>query len=125
MLNTVFEGVFVGLYTVIISLPLRLVLKGNALFFCIGFFKHFFGRFTGLHSLYCKMNDMKEKENVSLSTLLIQSILEGMLFVFLGMVLRHFIENITITLFFIIGLTVHILFEIMGIHWSFINETCN
>lgn len=124
MLNTVLEGVFVGLYTVIISLPLRLVLKGNALFFCTGFLKHFLGYFTGIHALYCNINNLNIKEHTSLLKLFVQSILEGMLFIVIGSVITNFMKTQALVVFFIISALLHIIFELTGVHNSFISDIC-
>jgi len=120
-MNYILEAFIIGCYSLLLSLPLRIIIKdNNILFFLTGFLKHFLGHFIGIHSIYCEMNHMRLNK-VKISKLLQESILEGFLYVIGGnLIFKYFNAGS----FFIIGFILHIIFEIIGIHHSFLNDNC-
>ena len=122
-MNYIIEAIFIGLYSLTVYIPINLVSKNlYTRFFFTGFFKHFLGYFLGIHNLYCKFHHLEIKK-VELLTLFVESILEGFLFLIGGLLLSK-IDIINSFIIFIIGFVLHIIFEILGIHKTFINDRC-
>ena len=121
-MNYVIEAFIIGCYSLLLSLPLSVIIKdNNILFFLTGFLKHFLGHYIGIHSIYCEMHHLRLNK-VNIVTLLEQSILEGFLYVIGGnLIFKYF----NVSSFFIIGFILHIIFEIIGIHRSFISNSCS
>jgi hypothetical protein len=95
-----------------------------------GFFKHFLGSGFGLWSWYCNNGEackttLSQDQIYEANTnyLLRDSIYEALLYLIVGTLLNYIITNKYI-LFFIIGLLLHIISEIIGIHKSFCKKTC-
>lgn len=71
-------------------------------FFLLGFFKHLLGYFLYMHTLYCNYGNACKKvgNNVShenkyaifSNILIIESLLEGFLYLFFGIILNKFIK---------------------------------
>jgi hypothetical protein len=128
----IIEALFVGLYTLIIYLFCSSLFINNKyiLLFIIGFIKHFMGYYLNLHYYYCnykyKCKILTKKLLTNNINLIIESILEGILFLFLGnlLLLISYFQNNIILLFFIIGLVLHILFELLGFHNIFCRYKC-
>ena len=121
-MNYIVEAFIIGCYSLLLSLPLKTLIKdNNMLFFLTGFLKHFLGRFIGIHSLYCKMHKL-EINKINFVTLLEESILEGFLYLIAGNIIFKYFN---VGSFFIIGFILHIVFEMLGIHRSFLQNTCN
>lgn len=104
------ESFIIGLYSFIISLFFKDFSLQNV--FIIGFIKHFLSGYFGLHNYYCKTN-FNITGDYPFNLLIFESILEGIIFVLLFLLLQK-PSNM-----FIIGFTLHILFEITGIHKYF------
>lgn len=108
----VLEAIVVG----IISLSVSLVLNSSV--FLIGFFKHFLSGIFGLHHWYCKKSC-----DVNYPKLLIESLLEGIMFVVMfEIILKPFKVSLP---FFWIGFILHILTELVGIHKVFCEKLCD
>lgn len=123
MIRVLYESLFVGLYSCIVFYGSSIFLKNkNILLFVTGFFKHFLGYFFGIHSYYCKTGCRSNKyKDVKIDILEIigQSILEGLLFLFLGNLIH--IDYLGI---FTIGVALHLVFEVCGIHKFFCKQYC-
>jgi hypothetical protein len=130
------ESLFVGLYSLVIYLILKLfVLSSSSLYFyfTIGFVKHLFGYFTGIHNYYylygdaCQIDKNKEceKGNKYNNTLNLfqESVLEGVWFMICIMILRPYFPSIA-TIVFLVGVATHILAENVGIHREFCKKRC-
>lgn len=113
-MNVLVESLCIGIYCVIIFWILKPWIKNIfVLLFVSGFVKHFLGWASGMHSYYCKYK--KEFERKSVINILVESIGEGFLFVIIGCLLGGgSYLNI-----FMIGFSLHILFEITGLHKQF------
>ena len=118
------EAVIIGLYSVLIYIPLKFIFKNiYLLFFFTGFLKHFLGHFIGIHKLYCKLHNLEIINTYDLKKLLIFSILEGLIYLFGGVILNK-IDKMDKINIFIFGFILHIVFEIIGIHESFLKNKC-
>jgi hypothetical protein len=104
--------------------------------------KHFFGYYFGLQTLYCRYGDACEKlqrtqkkEHIqghpvigsyvktSLEQLFLNSIIEGFVILGLGYVVSLFVSNHLLTVF-LVGVVVHNLAELWGIHCDFCKNDC-
>jgi len=120
-MNYILEAIFIGLYSLLLYIPIDLLFKNVYLiFFVTGFLKHFLGYFIGIHTLYCKYNGL-EIAKINLIKLVLESLFEGLLFLLLGTLINSNSKKIEI---FVIGFFLHIIFEIIGLHNVFINNTC-
>jgi len=142
-MNSIFEALFVGIYSTQIAFLLYLfqVKKNLYLFFFLtGFLKHFIGYYIGLQSYYCnhgnacirvlengkqeeERNKYKSKHREGFAMIL-ESVLEGWAFVSLGILFSKVIKKREIFVCFLIGFVLHILFEILSIHESFCKANC-
>jgi hypothetical protein len=102
--NVVIEAVFVGVFTAAIGWGVSQFTSGMLLLFTVGFVKHFLGGALGLHNWYCG-------RGVAPRFPVVESLLEGLLFVVVGMMLP--------LNFFASGIILHLLFELLGIHAAF------
>ncbi len=109
------ESLIIGLYSFIISLFFKDFSLQNV--FIIGFIKHFLSGSLGVHNYYCKTN-FNIIGDYPCNLLIFESILEGIVFILLFLLLKP--NNM-----FIIGFTLHILCEITGIHKYLIIITNN
>jgi hypothetical protein len=63
------------------------------------------------------------KSHVSVRDLIVESILEGGVFIILGLLLKVFIENRWI-LMFLLGFLLHVIAEYVGVHKYFCKNRC-
>lgn len=101
----IIEAVIITIYTyflnfIIIKLNYSKIIK----LFILGFIKHFLFGIAKIHQNYCKS---KYNLNTKSKTLLLESIIEGILFIILG----NFIDEPALIAFIL-----HILFELLGFH---------
>lgn len=136
-MHYILEACIVGLYTCLIYsliLPLQVSNK-YFVFFIAGFTKHFCSYYLELHTYYCNngyackntATNTKKISNITLGELFIQSILEGFLFIMVGILLFWYVpvlRNNKLLLFFMIGFLLHIIFEILGLHKIFCKRQC-
>ena len=128
----IFESFFVGLYSSIIFLILNKTIKVdiNLLIFLTGFAKHFLGWFLQIHTYYCNHGyACKKQSNTLLSSkythmLLVECVLEGIVFVLFYNVIKKMHKFKTIYIIFIIGILLHILAENFKIHSFFCENRC-
>jgi len=100
--------------------------------------KHLLGWVLGLHTYYCKHGDACKKYISGSNTIrrfsnkyipkylqiYVESIIEGILFLILGILFNKLIITNKYTIVFMIGITLHILFEIFGVHDNFCTYQC-
>ena len=101
-----FEAIIVSIYTGILHICIKDI-------FLLGFLKHFLAGILGLHQWYCNYKNYfnyKGFYKFDIKELILQSIIEGMLFILL------FNLNINI---YLIPFILHITFEILGFHKQF------
>lgn len=117
-MNYNIEGLLVGIYSSILYLLLSVMTNNIYILLLVcGFLKHLLAGISGIHNWYCKYRFNKTKLYKS-DKLFIESLLESLLYLFVGIILNYFIIN-RILLFFIIGFLLHLVFEILGIHRNF------
>ena len=93
------------------------------LLFVVGFLKHFLGYYLKIQDYYCATCVKGSKSHVSTKILFGESILEGGLFIVLGLLLGVFIENRSL-LMFLLGFLLHIIAEFVGVHKYFCKTRC-
>jgi hypothetical protein len=120
-----FESLFVGVYTCVISFFVSFLVSSNfvLLLFVVGFLKHFLGYYLKIQDYYCNSCVKGSKSQVSTRDLFIESILEGSVFIILGFLLGVFIKNRGV-LMFLIGFLLHIVSEFAGVHKYFCKNRC-
>ena len=127
-MNYIFESMFVGLYSCIIYVLIHnFVNNAFVLFFVTGFIKHLLGYLLNIHSLYCKYGyacKQYTKTTAIYSNYLVpESIGEGILYLLFGIILGKLILN-KVVVVFIIGILLHLIFEILQIHRLFCKKRC-
>ena len=128
----IFESIFVGIYSFLLYFLFSFLKIKNSYIslFIIGFFKHYCAYYIGIQNYYCRYGYACKNKlkilNISQKELIIDSIHEGFLFLFLGGILLNinYLYKNPILLYFIIGVSLHILCEIYGIHKQFCNTKC-
>jgi hypothetical protein len=138
-MNIIIESIFIAAYTTNIYWFLyKFILDKNILFFVTGFLKHLLNSFLGFHTYYCQHGN-RCKKYISGSNIIRQfsnkyipkhlqiwteSIIEGILFILLGILFTKLINTHKYTIIFIIGFSLHFLFEIYGFHDNFCIDQC-
>ena len=123
------ESILVGVYSLIIYVFINNSIRNNdVLLFVVGFFKHLFGYLLNIHTLYCNYGyacnkSVQYKKSVFSNVLIVESIIEGGVYVFLGIILDSIIPNKYI-LYFIIGCILHLFSEILQAHKYFCSKRC-
>jgi hypothetical protein len=135
----ILEAIYVGIYTLILYCILSFFINNPLfLFFLLGFIKHFLGDFIQLHTFFCNygyactyyfgggnsiLRHISERKEI---TILIESILEGILFLFICLFLFSILlfERKWYWIFFI-GFFIHISMEKLGVHRLFCKYRCS
>jgi hypothetical protein len=119
------ESLFVGVYTCIISFFVSFLVSSNftLLLFVVGFLKHFLGYYLKIQDYYCATCVKGSKSHTTKQILFGESILEGGVFIILGLLLKVFIENRTV-LMFLLGFLLHMIAEFVGVHKYFCKNRC-
>ena len=116
--NLILEAIIVGIYA--LSLASLIKTYSTINIFLIGFIKHFLFGILGIHNIYCKNKEKNCEYKFDLYDLTLESILEGVLFIFVF----SFIDIKNPIAFFLVGFSIHILFEILNIHNIFCKIKC-
>jgi len=125
-LFVIIEGIIIGLYALFLFLFIKRISDNLASqLFILGFFKHYLGYILGLQSFYCSLYLSNDFDNYKVfsKNIIIESIIEGFLFIYFGLILNKMIYNKFI-LIFILGFTIHIFAEFFGIHSYFLKYNC-
>ena len=121
-MNLIIEAIFIGFYTSLLSLFLYSKINIYIYLFILGFFKHLFGYYIGLHKYYC-INNSKNSNLIS-NIIFKDSIYEGLCFIILGIIIiRLFNLNLFISVF-LTGFCFHIIAEFIQLHKLFIIYRC-
>ena len=121
-MNLIIEAIFIGFYTSVLSLFLYSKINIYINLFCLGFFKHLLGYYTGLHKYYC-INNGKNTNLIS-NIIFKNSIYEGLCFIILGIIIiRLFKLNLFISMF-LTGFSFHIITDYIKLHQIFIQYRC-
>jgi len=135
-MHYIFEAIFVGIYSGVIAIILSFVLHNYYyLLFLTGFIKHVGGYYLNIHTYYCnhgdacmRMRNGNNNNNVLISKnkptqLIFESIIEGIAYVVGGFICSFLISNMYVSVF-IVGIAMHILAELLGIHRFFCKNRC-
>ena len=114
------QSIFIGIYCVLLftTLSYAKIHTVSFFFFILGFCKHFLGFFLGLHSIFCNCSILPKY-----TILFCESILEGLAFLILYYIFHRLFPKIWVA--FTIGVILHILAEIFGLHKWFCEKKCN
>lgn len=136
-MHYILEAAIVGIYAAFIYcllLPFSIANK-YILFFVVGFFKHFFAYFIGIQTYYCNngyaccsdSGDNIKILNTTPEELFIESIFEGIAFIIFCLFFSQvaYLRNNCVLLFFAVGFSLHIIFEIIGIHKYLCRVKCS
>lgn len=129
IMHYAFESIFVALYSTIIYIILSIFIDNiYFLYFSVGFFKHFLGYFLKIQDYYCSYgyacnHNSDYTVNIKNSEIFLESAFEGIIFLLLSAFLLLFIKN-KIIVIFLIGLLLHIVYELSGIHKLFCKYRC-
>lgn len=129
--NFIIETIFVGVYVCFFYLFFSRFIKNfYSLLLVCGFCKHFFSSGFGLWTYYCNngtscLKTLSQDQQYESNTrhLISGSIIESVLFLITGVLLNYFIKN-KMLLFVLIGISLHLLSEILGIHKYFCKTNC-
>jgi hypothetical protein len=127
------EAILVGIYSSLLYAFLsKWIHSFLILLFCVGFIKHLLGYFSGIQTIYCNYGNACKKildtntkyiaftKNIDIFT---ESILEGILYVFFGMIFYSIFSKKWLIVFFI-GFLLHFLFEKWSLHSSYCKKKC-
>jgi hypothetical protein len=130
-MDYIIESILVGLYTVFLYYILQLWINNLyiSLLVC-GFAKHFLGSSMELWTWYCNNGNaceqvLSQDQTYFANTnyLIIDSMKESLAFLVSGTLFSMFINN-QYLLFFLIGVSLHIISEHIGLHKEFCRKTC-
>ena len=128
----ILEAILVGFFCVILYTGLQWINPFILLLFVLGFLKHSIGYLSGLESLYCNYGKACRSQvchrrsfnKVAYTDhLLLESLLEGIAFIFVGILLYSILKHKMGSVFFL-GVVLHLLSEWMGIHTMFCQQNC-
>ena len=131
-MNYIIEAVFVGIYASINYVLFCPFIKNFSILLLVcGFFKHFLGSSLNIWTWYCNNGQacvkVLSQDHYYISNtlyLLRSSVYEAIIFLIVGTILHPIIKHLLL-LFFIMGLTLHIISEKIGIHKYFCKTNCN
>jgi len=133
------ESVIVGSYVVLLFLLITQVFyfsDWNLLLFVLGFIKHFFGYLLGIQNLYCrygyacrnitrkKQGNTTKTSNDILMEKIVESVLEGIAFVAVGLFINVFYKIDKIYVVFLTGVLLNLISELLGLHAYFCEYGC-
>jgi hypothetical protein len=123
-LQILLESVFVGIYSMLLSIIVLQLFNFPLVFniFIIGFLKHYISGIIGLQHYYCSMYNNCDK--FDLDYLILESIIEGFLFLMTYFILSKFVGQRGYTTFFMIGILLHITFQQLNVHSLFCKTHC-
>jgi hypothetical protein len=128
-LKVLLEALFVGSYSAILGFlvsGVRIVHQLPRMFqyFLVGFLKHFFAYWLGIHTLYCQFGVACDGKNVLIARkrgFVIDSLFEGFFF---GLMSFLFMPFSLTTGCAMIGILLHLSFEIFGMHKKWCLANC-
>jgi hypothetical protein len=123
----IYESLFVGVYSCILYLLVPINDAKIALF-VVGFLKHYLGNWLGIQDYYCNNgyscnSKRPSKYLLTQTALILESVVEGGLFLIFGVLLMMIQKNMIVT-YFIIGMLLHLIFEFSGAHQKICAYRC-
>lgn len=122
MIQLFIEAVFIGFLNILIYYPFLLIDNLVIQLFTVGFIKHLIGYLIGIQDYYCKIYKGDNYQSKP-SNIIIECLLEGIVFIYVGLLLSKIIKN-RYLLFFLLGFSIHIIAEFYGIHSLFLIYNC-
>jgi len=122
MIQLFTEAIFIGFLNILIYYLFFFIDNLIIQLFTVGFIKHLISYLIGIQDYYCKIykgNSYQSKP----SNIIIECLLEGLFFIYIGLLLSKIIEN-RYFLFFLLGFSIHIISEVYGIHSLFLIYNC-
>ena len=120
-----YESIFIGLYSLVLYTILRSIITINVpyafVLFILGVAKHLLGYFGGLQTYYCQV--YKNEQSVALVPTALDLVIEGLLYVLIGLSFIYIVKNKYI-IAFLTGVVLHLGFEILGLHKYFLRTHC-
>ena len=120
-----YESIFIGLYSLVLYMLLnRFIINQPFAFvlFLLGAAKHFLGYFGGLQTYYCQV--YKDEHSVAIVPSALELVLEGFLYVLIGLSFLYIVKNKYI-IAFLTGVVLHLGFEFLGLHKYFLRTRCD
>jgi hypothetical protein len=129
-MNYIFEALLVGGYEIFLYFIFSQFIKNfYVLLLVVGFCKHFLGKLIGIQTWYCnngsaciKTLSQKQKYIANNINFLRSSVGEAIAHLILGILLAKFLAKEY--LFFAIGVILHIVAELLGVHNNFCRDNC-
>lgn len=122
MIRLFTEAAFIGFFTILLYYPFLLLDNLVIQLFTVGFIKHLISYFIGIQDYYCRIYKGDSYQSKP-ANIIIECLLEGLLFIYIGLLLSKIIEN-RYLLFFLLGFSIHIISEFYGIHSIFLMYNC-
>jgi len=122
MIQLFTEAIFIGFLNILLYYLFFFIDNLVIQLFTVGFIKHLISYLIGIQDYYCKIykgNSYQSKP----SNIIIECLLEGLFFIYIGLLLSKIIEN-RYFLFFLLGFSIHIISEVYGIHSLFLIYNC-
>jgi hypothetical protein len=122
------EAILVGLFCLFLYGCLQWIKPFLLLLFVLGVLKHSLGYASGLESLYCNYGQACKafsplfRKEVYTDRLILESLIEGGLFVSVGLLFYGISSKVYIV--FLIGFFLHLMAEVAGIHTQFCEKNC-
>ena len=124
-LGPFYESIFIGLYSLVLyTILTKLIIINQSyvlILFILGVAKHFLGYFGGLQTFYCKV--YKNERSVAVVPTGLDLIIEGFLYIGIGLGLLYVVKNKYI-IAFLTGVVLHLGFEFLGLHTYFLRTRC-
>lgn len=122
-----YESIFIGFYSLVLYSILQMVILDSSaypfLLFVLGIAKHLLGYVVGLQSIYCQIHNNHTISQIAIIPTALDLIIEGLLYLGIGLGLFTIVKNKYI-IAFLIGLVLHIGFELLGLHDYFLRTRC-
>lgn len=116
----ILEAIFVGFYTMVfVILSTQFIQNTFFSLFVAGFLKHYCGYYFGIHDLYCRLYERGRRSNGR--HLFAESLAEGLVFAGAGEIFGQ-ITNNPAEIGFLVGSSLHIIAEIVGIHKYYLTK---
>lgn len=122
MIQLFIEAIFIGFLTILIYYPFYFINNLVIQLFAVGFIKHLISYLIGIQDYYCKIYKGDSYQSKP-SNIIIECLLEGLFFIYVGLLLSKIIKN-RYLLFFLLGFFIHIISEFYGIHSIFLMYNC-
>lgn len=120
-MKVLYESFFIGYYAIFIySILWFFIYKIDIKFqlFFVGFLKHFISYYSGIQNYYCNHN--RKKRNIHI---FIESLIEGIIFILLGLLFLFIFNNKIFISIFLIGFLLHFLNDFNSVHSYFCSST--